>query len=132
MRTSVMAMVLALPGFLVPFMTIYGPSLLLNGSAVEIGLTVITASVGVIALAGATMGYARRPLRWWERAVLLGASLALIFPGLLTDTVGLALVLLVFSRGVAPGRPPGAAPVGDLEPAAGGKGAVAVGPMTQT
>lgn len=129
MRTSVMAMILALPGFLVPFMTIYGPSLLLQGTVLQIVLTVASASLGVVALAAATMGFARRPLRAWERALLVAASLALIFPGLVTDSFGLAVVLLVFAR-AAPRAV--AVPVGDLGQATAAEDKVAAGTMTQT
>jgi TRAP transporter 4TM/12TM fusion protein len=102
MRTAVIAMVLALPGFLIPFMTIYGPALLLQGTIPEIGLTVVTASIGVTALAAATMGYARRRLKWYDQLLLIAGAVTMIFPGLVTDVVGLMIVLLYFSRGENP------------------------------
>lgn len=98
MKTSVYAMVLALPGFIVPFMMIYGPPLLLDGSVIEIVWAAVTATIGVTALAAGTMGFARRPLRWWERALVTGAALALIFPGLVTDAVGFTIILAIFAR----------------------------------
>lgn len=97
MKTAVMAMILALPGFIVPFMTVYGPALLLDGSVPEILLAALSASIGVVALAAGTMGFARRSLRWWERGIVSVAALALIFPGLVTDLIGLAVILVVFS-----------------------------------
>lgn len=105
MQTAVTAMILALAGFLVPFMFVYGPPLLLQGSIFEIGLALITGTAGVTALAAATMGYARRPLRWWERGVLGVASITLIFPGIVTDTIGFLLLLPFFAVAPKPASP---------------------------
>jgi len=99
MKTSVTAMVLALPGFLIPFMAIYGPALLLQGTIWEIALAFSTGTIGVIALAAATMGFARRRLRFWEQAVMAVAAGSLIFPGLLTDGIGLLVILFFFRAG---------------------------------
>ena len=52
-------------------------------------LAVVTASVGVFALAVAMNGYIVRSMPWWQRILCLGAALLLIKPGILTDLVGL-------------------------------------------
>jgi hypothetical protein len=44
------------------------------------------------------MGYLRRSLPAWARAVLGAGALALIFPGLETDAFGVAALLLIFFR----------------------------------
>jgi len=44
------------------------------------------------------MGFARRPIVWWERVILFVAALALVLPGLATDGAGLVGVVVVFSR----------------------------------
>src|SRR5690606_35393899 len=53
-KTSNYSIVLALPGFIVPFMMVYGPALLLHGSVLEIVWATITATIGVTALAAGT------------------------------------------------------------------------------
>jgi TRAP-type uncharacterized transport system fused permease subunit len=98
-RTAVSAAILAGAGFLVPFMFIYGPPLLLGGSVPEIVVVTLTATMGVTALAAATMGYGRRPLAGWERLVLGAGALCLVFPGLVTDGAGLVALAVVFFRG---------------------------------
>lgn len=103
LRTAGYAMTLAAAGFLVPFMFVYGPPLLLDGGAAEILVALATAVAGVIALAGSTMGFARRPLAPLERGLLGGASLALMMPGWPTDLVGFVIVGFVFWR-AEPGR----------------------------
>ncbi len=100
-RTALAAAVLAMAGFLVPFMFIYGPPLLLEGSVVEIAWVTITATAGVTALASAAMGYGRRDLAGWERIVLGAGALCLVFPGLLTDGAGLVALAAIFLRGRA-------------------------------
>ncbi|GBD32422.1 Sialic acid TRAP transporter large permease protein SiaM [bacterium HR33] len=97
LRTGVTAMGLAATGFLVPFMFVYGPALLLAAPVHEILLAIITASAGVVALAAAVIGHARRPVTWWERALLAAAAIGLIKPGLVTDLFGLSVMLLVFA-----------------------------------
>ncbi|MEQ9569072.1 MAG: TRAP transporter fused permease subunit, partial [Longimicrobiales bacterium] len=92
LTTALHAMVLAGAGFLVPFMFVYGPPLLLQGGVAEIALALTTATAGVTALAAAGMGWLRGPLSPWLRALLAAAALALIFPGLWTDGFGLAIL----------------------------------------
>ena len=101
MQTALSAMVLAVAGFLVPFMFVYGPPLVLVGSPAQVVLAVLTGSAGVTALAAATMGFARRPLGPLERVALTASAIGLIFPGLVTDGVGVAVLLAIISRGKA-------------------------------
>ena len=98
LKTAWTAMLLASAGFLVPFMFVYAPALLLEGSLLEISLVTGTGIAGVTALAAAAMGFLRQRLAGWERVLLLGAAFALIFPGLISDGFGLTLLLVVFLR----------------------------------
>jgi TRAP transporter 4TM/12TM fusion protein len=98
LQTAWTAMVLASAGFLVPFMFVYGPPLLLMGSAWEIVLVVGTGVAGVTALAASTMGYLRGPLALWERTLLGVAACALIFPDPVSDGFGLLALLFIFFR----------------------------------
>ncbi|MEO5763918.1 MAG: TRAP transporter permease [Casimicrobiaceae bacterium] len=89
------AMRLAAPAYIIPFMFIYEPSLLLIGDVPTSLLSSITAMVGVFCLAAGLQGYLLRPAPWWERAALLAAAILLIKPGLVTDSIGLALLAAV-------------------------------------
>ncbi len=119
MQTAVTAMLLAGAGFIVPFMFVYGPPLLLDGTVFEIGFAVISGMIGVTALAAAAMGYLNRDLPFWERLFLGVSALIMLYPGLFTDAVGLGLILFVFFRkGTgAPGRT--APSVQEADPAVG-------------
>ena len=98
MKTAVTAAGLASAGFLVPFGFIYAPALLLEGSPGEIALAVGSALIGVTCLAAAVTGYIRRPLHTLERLLLLAAAVALVSPGLLSDGLGIAALLLTAGR----------------------------------
>ncbi len=100
-RTAMAAAVLAGAGFLVPFMFVYGPALILDGTPVEIALTLVTGIAGVTALAAAGMGFGRRLLVPWERVVLGIGALALVLPGPITDSLGLVALAVGF-RGARP------------------------------
>ena len=97
-RTAVFAAILAGAGFIVPFMFVYGPELLMVGSAVQIGVATTTALIGVVCLAAGGVGYARKRLVAWERLLAVASALVLVYPGVLTDVIGLVGVAIVFSR----------------------------------
>jgi TRAP transporter 4TM/12TM fusion protein len=98
-RSGWEAVRVAAAGFIVPFMFVYGPGLLLLGDIKDIALAIPTAIAGSIFLAAGLMGYLFRPATWWERGLLLGAALLLIDPGLDTDLMGLACFgLAAFSQ----------------------------------
>jgi TRAP transporter 4TM/12TM fusion protein len=94
--TGIWALRIAATGFIVPFMFVYGPSLLFVGSPFDIITSGVSACLGVIALAATMMGWLIKELRMWERIILLPAAFLLIKPGLYTDAIGLILLLLIF------------------------------------
>jgi TRAP transporter 4TM/12TM fusion protein len=88
-------------GFIVPFMFIYEPALLMINGWDEWHISVgalITATIGCICLAAGMFGYLLRETRAWERVFLLAAALLLIKPGIITDALGLAILAIVFAN----------------------------------
>jgi TRAP-type uncharacterized transport system fused permease subunit len=84
-------------------MFVFGQSLLLEGTLWEIVTTIISGLVGVFVLAIGIEGYWQSYLSYLWRLLALAAAVLLIFPGIKTDSLGLALVLLiVFRNKVAP------------------------------
>jgi len=101
------AMKIGAAGFIVPFMFVYQPALLMIGDWSEIIVATLTASVGCILLAAGFHGYLLRWASMWERGVLLAAALLLVNPHWATDLIGLALLMVVvISQRVVP-RPVG-------------------------
>jgi len=94
------AMRAAAPAYIVPFMFVYEPMLLLivkdwSADWYHVVLAVITASIGVIALAASLFGWLLTLATMWQRVLLFVAALCLIKPGLITDAIGLSLLGLV-------------------------------------
>jgi TRAP transporter 4TM/12TM fusion protein len=94
------AMRIAAPAYIVPFMFVYEPALLLvsqdwSADWPHVLWVVITACTGVIALAGGLFGWLLGYASGWQRAVMIVAALCLIKPGIYTDAIGLGLLALV-------------------------------------
>ncbi len=109
MKTGFQSLKLALAGFIVPFMFVYNPAMLMLDttdalitskefplpSLWVIASVTITAIVGIIALSAAVEGYFKSQLNPLMRLVLAGGAFMLIVPELLTDVLGVAIVGLV-------------------------------------
>jgi TRAP transporter 4TM/12TM fusion protein len=90
--TSLIAFRLGISSFVIPFMFVYGPSLLGVGDPLEVGLAILTACVGVFALSVAVIGWLTRPLNIGMRALYAAAGLCLIVPGWATDLGGIGVL----------------------------------------
>jgi TRAP transporter 4TM/12TM fusion protein len=86
---------IAAPAYIVPFMFVYEPALLLIGDWTTSLHATISATIGVIALAASLFGYLLTACAMWQRVLLFASALLLIKPGLITDAIGLALLILV-------------------------------------
>jgi TRAP transporter 4TM/12TM fusion protein len=89
------AMRAAAPAYIVPFMFVYEPALLLIGDWTTSLHAATSATIGVILLSAGLFGYLLRPATLWQRAILVVAALLLIKPGWMTDLVGLLLAASV-------------------------------------
>jgi TRAP transporter 4TM/12TM fusion protein len=90
------SMRVAAPAYIVPFMFVYEPSLLMIGDWVTIVTSTLSATIGVMCLAAGLMGYLSRPCALWERALLITAALLLIKPGYVSDAIGIGLLGALF------------------------------------
>jgi TRAP transporter 4TM/12TM fusion protein len=93
--TGLAALRLGATGFVVPFMFVYGPSLLFVGNWDEILIALASGCLGVVALAGGLHGWFLTSARPWERFVLVAGALLLIKPGIYTDVIGVILLASV-------------------------------------
>ncbi|MBS9722019.1 TRAP transporter permease [Tianweitania sp. BSSL-BM11] len=103
LKISIQAVKLAIAGFVVPFMAVYTPALMLQdggaiaaawGYPVEVGYVLFKAVLAIMLWGGAFVGWMFSRLTWWERvwAFAAGASLVAALP--LTDEVGFGLAAL--------------------------------------
>ena len=95
MKIGFTACRLGVAAFILPYMWIYGPALLLIGDPFEVIWAIITSTIGIAACAAGIQGYIFRPATILERIMLLIASLLLIKPGWITDVIGMGLLVPV-------------------------------------
>ena len=102
-KTTLQCWKYTVPAFLVPFMFVLdksGQGLLLMGSAKalanadwwSIAEVTITAAIGIAALAGGFQGWALKKTTHLERAMLVVAGFALVYPGRVADLVGFVVI----------------------------------------
>ena len=89
------AMRIGAAGYIVPFMFVYEPALLMIGPWYVTAVALASAVVGVIALAASLHGYLLAALSMWQRAVLFVAAILLIAPELISSIVGLLVLAAV-------------------------------------
>ena len=110
MKTGFAAMRFGWFAYLVPFLFVLSPSLLMEGGAFEVIATTVTAAGGVWLVSIAIMGYFVRELGLLLRVLFGLAGLALLVPGSgfegarLTDIAGLVIGVLLIGREVVASR----------------------------
>jgi TRAP transporter 4TM/12TM fusion protein len=106
------AMRVGAAGYIVPFMFVYEPALLMIGPWYVTVLAFASAVIGVMALAASLHGYLLAALSMWQRAVLFVAAILLIAPELISSIVGIVLLAVVaLNRGLLKRIKPAAAVV---------------------
>ena len=98
MRTALNASKLAIAAFLIPYMFCLNPAMLLIDTNVpEFVMIIITSVVGMYAIAAGLEGYMLTKLNPAFRIILVAAGLLLIYPGTVTDIIGIVVVAIVFA-----------------------------------
>jgi TRAP transporter 4TM/12TM fusion protein len=96
LRTGVQSFRIAISGFIVPYMFVLTPQLLLQDVTWFTGTkAALTALFGVFAIGTAVVGYIDRRIPWGPRLVLLASGLMLLVADLTTDLIGLAVFLTI-------------------------------------
>jgi TRAP transporter 4TM/12TM fusion protein len=98
------ALKIGFAGFIVPFMFVYEPALLMIGDWPTILSSCVSASIGVVLFAGGLHGYFLTAAVPWQRACLIAAGMCLIKPGMITDTIGAALAVAVIATQIVARR----------------------------
>lgn len=97
MKAGVTAVKLAIAAFIIPYMFVSQPILLLQGDAnvFNVAIAVITALFGMAAISAALIGYFATEVNGMERLLLFIAGLLLVYPKPLVSMIGLVLFILV-------------------------------------
>ncbi|MFZ1498234.1 MAG: TRAP transporter fused permease subunit, partial [Giesbergeria sp.] len=97
MKIGFQAMRIAIAGFVIPYMAVYAPALMLqgNGGWTATVFIVFKAVIAIVLWGGAAIGYWIQPLAWWERIWALAAAGFLVAALPATDEIGLGMALLL-------------------------------------
>jgi TRAP transporter 4TM/12TM fusion protein len=107
MRTGFQAMKLAVVAYLVPFISVYQPALLGEGSATEIAVAAVTGIIAVFCLSAGLEGFCFTTFNWLERVIWLAGGFLLfvptvsvwvLVPGFLLIGIGLMIQRLKLKR----------------------------------
>lgn len=94
-KTGVVSAKLAIAAFIIPYMFVFNPAMLMiDSSFLEIIWVVFTAIVGMIAIGAGMIGYWYRKINWLERILITITGLLLIYPETITDIIGLSLFII--------------------------------------
>ncbi|MGO3023273.1 MAG: TRAP transporter permease [Brevibacterium sp.] len=95
MRAGVTAVRIAIAGFLIPYVFILEPALLLQGTWQELLLALVTVILGMIGVSSGLAGYFMGRANIVERVLLLAAGITLIYPNIWVSLVGLVVLVAV-------------------------------------
>ncbi|ESU32676.1 C4-dicarboxylate ABC transporter [Bacillus sp. 17376] len=96
LRTGVNSAKLAIAAFIIPYMFVLSPQLLMIDTTwIELIWVVFTAISGMLAIGAGIIGFWLRKLYWWERVLGIVGGIMLIYPEGMTDIIGLGLFVLL-------------------------------------
>ncbi|MDD3370108.1 MAG: TRAP transporter large permease subunit, partial [Lachnospiraceae bacterium] len=90
MKTGFTASKLAIAAFIVPYIFVLNPTLLLiDASILDVVIISITAFLGIISVSIGVAGYLFTDLSWPIRIIAIVMGIAMLYPGAMTDVVGI-------------------------------------------
>jgi TRAP transporter 4TM/12TM fusion protein len=96
MKTAFTATKLAIGAFIVPYVFALNPAMLfVNTVWYEVVLICITAIIGMCGVSAALEGYLITNMKWYERIISVIGGLLLIYPGIVTDSIGFGILAVV-------------------------------------
>lgn len=96
-KTGVTAVKLAIAAFIIPYILIYNPIIVLvDVTTMKLILTVITSVLGMVAVSSSVIGFFVANSKAYERLILFAGGMALILPGVVTDIVGIGAIVAIW------------------------------------
>jgi len=97
MKTGFEACKLAIGAFLVPYMFVLNPVLIMQtDSALSVIQPLITALLGMVGISAGITGYLADNLKWYERVILAVAGLMMLYPESITDYIGIVIIAVMY------------------------------------
>ena len=96
MKTALTSTKLAIGAFIVPYVFALNPAMLFIDTTIpEVILICVTSFIGMFGVSSALQGYFLHNMKWFERILSAAGGLLLIYPGIVTDAIGLGLVAIM-------------------------------------
>lgn len=96
LRTGINASKLAIAAFIIPYIFVLSPVILMIDATPFTFITAtLTAVIGMVALSSALIGHLAADCKLLERVALIAGGLLMIIPGFITDSVGIIIFLTI-------------------------------------
>jgi TRAP-type uncharacterized transport system fused permease subunit len=91
------ATLLGIGNFVIPFVFVYNPALLVKGFSIpQVALAIVATALGMLVLSVAIEGYFLKRIGWVQRILLLGCSVLVFVPNWEVRLSGAAIVIVMF------------------------------------
>ncbi|WP_366922178.1 TRAP transporter permease [Metallumcola ferriviriculae] len=104
MKIAFTACKIGVAAYIIPFLFAQSPALLGQGSFVSVSLALITAIIGVAALAGGSIGYFVNKAVFYERVLLIVGAFSMLYVGIYTDLLGIIAIGLALFTNIRRGQ----------------------------
>jgi len=95
LKISIKAVTVAAAGFVVPYMAVYSPALMLqSGDVLAVGYVVCKALLAIGLWGAGITGFLFGPLHWLERIYVVAAAASLVVAATITDQIGFVAAAL--------------------------------------
>ncbi len=96
LKIGMQAMRIAIAGFVVPYMAVYAPALMMqSGSLLDTAYLIVKALLAIGLWGAATVGYLQIHMTWYERLLSVTGAFLLVVATASTDELGFAICVLV-------------------------------------
>lgn len=96
-KSGVTAVKLAIAAFIIPYIFIYNPIIVLvDVTPVSLIIAIVSSVIGMVAVSSSVIGFFVAHSKAFERLILFAGGLALILPGIATDVVGIVAIVFVW------------------------------------
>ncbi|KKM09918.1 hypothetical protein SY88_16625 [Clostridiales bacterium PH28_bin88] len=100
-ETSIIGLQLSIAAFILPFLLVYRPSLMLSGGVLGVVHSLISAGIGVLSLGAAAEGWLVSKLSWLERMLLVVGAFGSLLPGWIGDLGGAVIFFGIIAYGIS-------------------------------
>ena len=97
MKTAFNATRLAIAAFIIPYIFAFNPAMLfINTTVMDVVLVVVTSTLGMLSISIGMIGYFIKDMSLPFRFLCVAGGLLMIYPGTVTDLIGVAILVGIF------------------------------------